>query len=104
LYTEKNTFFGDYKLLNLAPLLLDCHLLGKTSNKGTNMIFVPIGYSESTAVLPVGRKIGRITQKEIGLTNPWPNFGRGFSRKDQKMDLTHQQCCPFTFPYKNSFD
>ena len=66
-------------LLNVALLLLNCHLLGKTSTKRTNVIFVPIGYCESTAVLPAGRKIGSITQKEpckvIGLTNPRPNFG-----------------------------
>ncbi len=36
-------------LLNVAPL-------GKTSTKSTNVIFVHIGYSESTAVLPAGRK------------------------------------------------
>jgi hypothetical protein len=94
-------------LLNLAPFLLNCHLLGKTSTKRTNVIFVPIGYSESTAVLPAGRKIGRITQKEpckvIGLTNPRPNFGQIFP-KGPKGGLTHQQFCPFNFPYSNSFD
>jgi hypothetical protein len=84
LQTEKNTFFGDYKLLNIAPFLLDCHMLGKTLTKRTNVIFVPIGYSESTAVLPAGRKIGHITQKDIALTNPRQNFGFGFSRKGQK--------------------
>ncbi len=75
-------------LLNVAPLLLNCHLLGKTSTKRTNVIFVPIGYSESTAVLPGGRKIGRITQKEpckvIGITNPWPNFGQIFPERAKK--------------------
>jgi hypothetical protein len=89
-------------LLNVAPLLLNCHLLGKTSTKRTNVIFVPIGYSESTAVLPAGRKIGRITQKEpckvIGLTNPRPNFGQIFPQRAKK-SLTHQQFCPFNFPY-----
>ncbi len=84
-------------LLNVAPLLLNCHLLGKTSTKRTNVIFVPIGYSESTAVLPAGQKIGRVTQKEpckvIGLTNPGPKRG-----------LIHQQICPFNFSYSNSFD
>jgi hypothetical protein len=52
------------------------------------VIFVPIGYSESTAVLPAGRKIGRITQKEpckvIGLPNPRPNFGQIFPEKAKK--------------------
>ncbi len=85
-------------LLSVAPLLLNCHLLGKTSTKRTNVILVPIGYSESTAVLPTGRKIGRITQKEpckgIGLTNPQPNFGKIFPER-AKMGLTHQQFCPF---------
>ncbi len=75
-------------LLNVAPFLLNCHLLGKTSTKRTNVIFVPIGYSESTAVLPAGRKIGRITQKKlrkvIGLTNPRPNFGQIFPEKAKK--------------------
>ena len=71
-------------LLNVALLLLNCHLLGKTSTKRTNVIFVPIGHNESTAVLPAGQKIGRITQKEIALANPRPNFGHGFSRKGQK--------------------
>jgi hypothetical protein len=27
-------------LLNVAPVLLNCHLLGKTSTKRTNVIFV----------------------------------------------------------------
>jgi hypothetical protein len=58
----------------------------KTSTKITNVIFVPIGYSESTAVLPAGRN--RITQKEsckvIGLTNPWPNFGQIFPERAKK--------------------
>ncbi len=94
-------------LLNVAPLLLNCQLLGKTSTKRTNVIFVPIGHSESTAVLPAGRKIGRITQKEpckvISLTNPRPNFGQIFPEK-AKRGLTHQQFCPFDFPYSNSFD
>ncbi len=76
---RKKCFFGDYILLNVATLLLKCHLLGKTSTKRTNVIFVLIGHSESTAVLPAGQKIGRITQKGlckvIGLTNPRPNFG-----------------------------
>jgi hypothetical protein len=78
-------------LLNVAPVLLNCHLLGKTSTKRTNVIFVlyvPIGYSESTAVLPAGRKIGRVTQNElckvIGLTNPWPNFGQIFPDRAKK--------------------
>ncbi len=75
-------------LLNVAPLLLNCHLLGKTSTKRTNVIFVPIGYSESTAVLPAGQKIGRITQKEpckvIGLTKPRPNFGQIFPKRAKK--------------------
>jgi hypothetical protein len=75
-------------LLNVAPLLLNCHLLGETSTKRTNVISVPIGYSESTAVFPAGRKIGRITQKEpckvIGLTNPRPNFGQIFSQRAKK--------------------
>jgi hypothetical protein len=74
--------------LNVAPLFLNCHLLGKTSTKRKNVIFVPIGYSESTAVLPAGRKIGRITQKElckvIGLTNPQPNFGQIFPERAKK--------------------
>jgi hypothetical protein len=75
-------------LLNVAPLLLNCHLLGKTSTKRTNVIFVPLGYSESTAVLPAGRKIGSITQKEpckvIGLTNSRPNFGQIFPERAKK--------------------
>ncbi len=75
-------------LLNVAPLLLNCHLLGKTPTKRTNVIFVPIGYSESTAVLPAGQKIGRITQKEpckvIGLTNPQPNLARYFQKRAKK--------------------
>jgi hypothetical protein len=78
-------------LLNVALLLLNCHLLGKKSTKRTNVIFVPIGYSESeysTAVLPAGRKISRITQKErckvIGLTNPRPNFGQIFLERAKK--------------------
>jgi hypothetical protein len=75
-------------LLNVALLLLNCHLLGKTSTKRTNVIFVAIGYSESTAVLPTGRKIGRITQKElckvIGLTNSRPNFGQKFPERAKK--------------------
>jgi hypothetical protein len=65
-------------LLNVAPKLLNCHLLGKTSTKRTNVIFVPIGYSESTAVLPAGRKIGRITQN---VKSNWPDI----SRKGQKV-------------------
>jgi hypothetical protein len=91
-------------LLNVAPLLLNCHLLCKTSTKRTNVSFVDFGYSESTAVLPLpaGRKIGLITQKEpckvIGLTNP------DISEKGPKKGLTHQQFCPFNFPYSNSFD
>jgi hypothetical protein len=72
-------------LINVAPLLLKCHLLGKTSTKRTNVIFVPIGYSESKAVLPAGRKIGCITQKEqckvIGLTNPRSSFGQIFPER-----------------------
>ena len=75
-------------LLYVAPVLLNCHLLGKTSTKRTNVIFIPIGYSESTAVLPAGRKIGRVTQKEpckvIGLTNTWPNFGQIFPERAKK--------------------
>ncbi len=75
-------------LLNAAPILLNCHLLGKISTKRTNVIFVPIGYSECTAVLPAGRKIGRITQKEpskvIGITNPQPNFGQIIFKKRAK--------------------
>jgi hypothetical protein len=75
-------------LLNVAPLFLNCHLLGKTSTKRTNVIFVPIGYSESTAMLPAGRKIGRITQKDpckvIGLSNPWPNSGQIFPESAKK--------------------
>jgi hypothetical protein len=75
-------------LLNIAPLLLNCHLLGKASTKRTNVIFVPIGYSESTAVLPAGRKIGCITQNEpckvIGLTNPRSNFGQMFQERAKK--------------------
>jgi hypothetical protein len=87
-------------LLNVAPFLLNCHLLGKTSTKRTNVIFVPIGYSESTAVLPAGRKINRITQKEpfkkIALTNPRPNIGQIFPERAKKgPNLTHQQFCPF---------
>jgi hypothetical protein len=85
---KKIHFFGDFMLLNVAPLLLNCHLLGKTSTKRTNVIFEPIGYSESTAVLPAGRKFGRITQKEpckvIGLTNPRPNFGQIFPERAKK--------------------
>jgi hypothetical protein len=97
-------------LLNVAPLLLNSHLLGKTSTKRTNVIFVPIGYSESTAVLPAGRKIGRITQKEpckvIGLTNPRPNFSQIFPEraKIKSKSKIHQQFCPFNFFYSNSFD
>ncbi len=68
-------------LLNVALLLLNCHLLGKTSTKRT-------GCSESTAVLPAGRKIGRVTQKEpcnvIGLTNLRPNFGQIFLERAKK--------------------
>ncbi len=90
--------------LNVAPLLLNCHLLGKTSTKRTNVI---IGYSESTDVLPAGRKIGRITQKElskvIGLTNPWPNFGQIFPDRAKK-GPNSVTICPFNFPYSNSFD
>ena len=75
-------------LLNVAPLLLNCHLLGKTSTKRTNVIFVPIGHNESTAVLPAGQKIGRITQKEpckvISLTNLRPNFGQIFPERAKK--------------------
>jgi hypothetical protein len=75
-------------LLNVALLLLNCHLLGKTSTKRTNVIFVPIGYTESTAVLPADRKIDRIAQKEpcklIGLTNPRPNFGQIFPERARK--------------------
>jgi hypothetical protein len=75
-------------LLNVAPLLLNYHLLGKTSTKRTNWIFVPIGYSENTAVLPAGPKISRITQKVpckvIGLTNPRPNFGQIFPERAEK--------------------
>jgi hypothetical protein len=75
-------------LLNVAPLLLNCHLLGKTSTKRTNVISVPIGYSESTAVLPASQKIGHITQKEsckvTGLTNPRPNFGQVFPERAKK--------------------
>jgi hypothetical protein len=87
---------------------LNGHLLGQTSTNKTNVIFVPIGYSEGTAVLATGRKIGRITQKEpskkiSGITNPWPNFG-GIFPKGPKRGVTHQQFCPFTFPYDNSFD
>jgi hypothetical protein len=86
--------------------LLDCHLFGKTSANRINVVFVPIGYSESTAVLPTGRKIGHITQKEpckkiSGLTNPWPNFGQIFL-KGPKRGVIHQ--LPFNFPYNNSFD
>jgi hypothetical protein len=80
--------FGDCVLLNVAPLLLNCHLLGKTSTKRTNVIFVPIGYSKSTAVLPACRKIAGITQKElcivIGLTNPRLNFGQIFPERAKK--------------------
>jgi hypothetical protein len=75
-------------LLNVAPLLLNCHLLAKTSTKSTSVIFVPIDYSESTAVLPAGQKIGRKTQKEpckvIGLTNPRSNFGQIFPERAKK--------------------
>ena len=76
-------------LLNVAPLLLNCHLLGKTSTKRTNVIFVLyLLATVSTAVLPAGRKIGRVTQKEpckvIGLTNPWPNFGQIFPERAKK--------------------
>jgi hypothetical protein len=40
---EKKTFiFGDHR--NVAQMLLDCHLLSKTSTNRTNLIFVPIGY------------------------------------------------------------
>jgi hypothetical protein len=82
-------------LLNAAPLLLNCHLLGKTSTKRKNVIFVPIGYSESTAVLPAGRKIGRIPQKE-----PWPykstaDFWPENFKKGPKRGLIHQKFCPF---------
>jgi hypothetical protein len=66
-------------LLNVATLLLKCHLLGKTSTKRTNVIFVLIGHCESTAVSPAGQKIGCITKKGpckvIGITYPRPNFG-----------------------------
>ncbi len=76
-------------LLNVAPVLLNCHLLGKTSTKRTNVIFVLyLLATVSTAVLPAGRKIGRVTQKEpckvIGLTNPWPNFGQRFPERAKK--------------------
>jgi hypothetical protein len=75
-------------LLNVAPLLLNCHLLGKTSTQRTNVIFVLIGYSECTALLPAGRKISRITQKEpykvIGLVNPRLNFGQIFPERAKK--------------------
>jgi hypothetical protein len=75
-------------LLHVALLLLNCHLLGKTSTKRTNVICVPIGSSESTAVLPAGRKIGRITQKElckvIGLTNSRTNFGQIYPERAKK--------------------
>jgi hypothetical protein len=87
-------------LLNVAPLLLNCHLLGKTSTKETNVIFVPIGYSESTAVLPAGRKIGRITQKE---PRNWPykstaEFWPDISRKGQKGAFLIYSFVPLTFP------
>jgi hypothetical protein len=75
-------------LLNVAPLLLNCHLLGKTSTKSTNVTFVPIGYSESTAVLPAGQKFGRITQKEpckaICITKSTAEFWPDIFRKGQK--------------------
>ncbi len=75
-------------LLNVAPLLLNCHLLGKTSTKRTNMIFVPIVLATVRVQLPAGRKIDRITQKEpwkaIGLTNPRPNFGQIFPERAKK--------------------
>ena len=76
-------------LLNVAPVLLNCHLLGKTSTKRTNVIFVLyLLATVSTAVLPAGRKIGRVTQKEpckvIGLTNPRPNFGQIFPERAKK--------------------
>jgi hypothetical protein len=52
----------------------------------TNVIFAPIGYSESTAVLPAGRKIGPITQKEPCkvITNLRPNFGQIFPERAKK--------------------
>jgi hypothetical protein len=91
-------------LLNVAPVLLNCHLLGKTSTKRTNVIFIPIGYSESTAVLPAGRKIGRITQKEpckvIGLINPRPNFGQIFPKMAKKRPNSSTILSQFC----NSFD
>ncbi len=94
-------------LLNVAQLLLNCHLLGKTSTKRTNVIFVPIGYSESTAVLPAGQKIGPITQKEpckvISLQIHSHILARYF-QKGPKRGLSHQQFCLFNFPYSNSFD
>jgi hypothetical protein len=76
-------------LLNVALLLLNCHLLGKTSTKRTNVIFVLyLLAAVRVAVLPAGRKIGRVTQKEpcnvIGLTNPWPNFGQIFPERAKK--------------------
>ena len=78
-------------LLNVAPVLLNCHLLGRLQELQENkcdLCTVPIGYSESTAVLPAGRKIGRVTQKEpckvIGLTNPRPNFGQIFPERAKK--------------------
>jgi hypothetical protein len=63
-------------------MMIDFHLLGKTSTNGTIVIFVPFYYSESTAVLPTGLKIGHITQKEpgkkvSGLTDPRPDFAWG---------------------------
>jgi hypothetical protein len=37
---KKTHFNGDYMLLNVAPVLLNCHLLGKTTTKKTNVIFI----------------------------------------------------------------
>ncbi len=90
-------------LLNVAPLLLNCHLLGKTSTKRKNVIFVPIGYSESTAVLPAGRKIGRITQKEPCKVIPRPNFGQIFP-ETAKNGPNSSTILSLYFPYSNSFD
>jgi hypothetical protein len=68
-------------LLNVAPVLLNCHLLGKTSTKRTNVIFVLYLLATVRVQLccQLAEKSAK-TQKElckvISLTNPWPNFGQ----------------------------
>jgi hypothetical protein len=73
-------------LLNVAPVLLNCHLLGKTSTKRTTVIFVL--YLLATVRVQLCCQIGRVTQKEsckvIGLTNPRPNFGQIFPERAKK--------------------